>query len=175
MLGYLVASVFLLAASHIDMLSYRIPNWLNVAGVVAGAALSIKNPGFFMHGLIWGAAFGLFFYFLGVFGAGDAKMLIALGSIVGQDEIFALFLLSITLMALWSIPVRLVKWGFRRTWETEKQGLMFLLLKIKLQRPEIEKLDVAKAPFAPFVLFGYIAVQLAQMFGGDIFAYLQVL
>ena len=171
---YLTASLFLLAASHVDMKSYRIPNLLNLSLLIAGALIHYQNiscfkESCFLQGLMWGTAFGMGMYFVGVFGAGDAKLFIALGGLIGSQEILATFIVSLFFMIIWSLPARLIKWGPKKVWEQEKQGLMFLILKIKIQHPNVEKLDVTRAPLAPFVLYGYLAVQLGIIFYPHLF------
>jgi hypothetical protein len=63
-------------------------------------------------------------------------------------------MVSLAIAVVWTLSVRLIKWGWRKTFEYEKQGLLYMWLKIRLQKTE--SLDVSKAPFALFVLIGFI-------------------
>ena len=173
-LKYLIAASFLLVASYVDMKSMRIPNLLNLMLFAIAIAVNYQNllctyETCFLKGLLWGAIFGIGMYFVGVFGAGDAKLFIALGGVIGGPEVIATFIISLFLIVAWSFPVRLIKWGPKKMWEQEKQGLMFLILKIKMQRPKIEKMDVARAPLAPFILYGYLLLHLIILFSPNIF------
>lgn len=141
-----------------------IPNWLNGAALLVGIALHIGRWPELGNGVLIGAVAGIAFYMFGVFGAGDAKMSIALGSIVGEEFLFTVFLVALLVAVIWTFSTRLVKWGWRHTIEQEKQGLLYMWLKIRLQKPEIERFDVTRAPFAPFVLIGFLIVSWGEWF-----------
>lgn len=84
----LLIAVVLVAAVY-DMRFRRIPNWLSVTGVVLGLALNTFLYG--LTGLKDSAisllvGFGIYFvlYALRAMGAGDAKLMAAVGAIVGS-------------------------------------------------------------------------------------------
>jgi len=88
-----VASV----AAITDLRWRRIPNWLTVAAFGGGLALHVWQAG--AQGLLvalLGAALGLLlllpFYALRTIGAGDVKLLAALGSIVGPQALVSVIL-----------------------------------------------------------------------------------
>ncbi len=83
-LALLLLALLLLAASVYDIRTRRIPNGLCVAGIAAGLA------GHVWHGSGWWALAGiaaalplLLLYALGAFGAGDVKLLMAVGALMG--------------------------------------------------------------------------------------------
>jgi len=93
-------------AGWLDWRSRRIPNWLVLAGLVAGIALNTfllyDNPSplsglwYSLQGL--GVAFLVYFplYLLRGMGAGDVKLMAAVGAIVGWKAwIFVLFFTSV--------------------------------------------------------------------------------
>ena len=76
------------AAAVRDIRTRRIPNWLTVSGVVAGMALNaflFETPG--LLDALKGLGFALLIYFplfaIRAVGAGDAKLMAAVGAIVG--------------------------------------------------------------------------------------------
>src|SRR5215471_12693389 len=71
-----------------DLRSHRVPNLLNLAGLIAGLALQTYTAG--LHGLgdgLLGACVGLAcfapLYLLKGMGAGDVKLLAAVGAVLG--------------------------------------------------------------------------------------------
>ncbi len=93
----LVLATVVLTAAVYDFRFRRIPNWLNLSGLVLGFGL---NALFFqMHGAI-AAGQGLLFailiymplYLLRAMGAGDVKLMAALGSLVGPWNWLQIFL-----------------------------------------------------------------------------------
>src|ERR1700691_2392518 len=89
-------AVIVLAASVTDIRSRRIPNWLTLSGVTAGLVL---------HGIVGGVAglkssfagmllgFGAYLapYCLRAMGAGDVKLMAAVGAIVGPASWMSVF------------------------------------------------------------------------------------
>ncbi len=74
-----------------DLKSWRIPNWLAGVGVLTGVFVSVASLGL-VEGIkssLWGLCFPFFllyilFYFR-LFGAGDIKLLCAVGAFVGTE------------------------------------------------------------------------------------------
>lgn len=160
-----LCAAFLAAASLYDVYHFvkdkkgRIPNWLNLSALLAGLALHAASgdlPGS-ISGAVWGLFFGLVFYILGLFGAGDAKMLAGMGALAGQEVTFLTLLCGLVCLVLWSAPLRLRREGVRKFWEHEKQGLFFLAARIRLKPVPPEKFDPSRLPLAPFVVAGYLA------------------
>src|ERR1017187_945375 len=84
--------VVLLAAAVFDVRYRRIPNWLTVGGVVLALAMNaVRAPplagvGFALAGL--GVAFGIYLllYALRAMGAGDVKLMAAVGALVDRKS-----------------------------------------------------------------------------------------
>jgi prepilin peptidase CpaA len=80
-----------MAAAVVDVLQHRIPNWLTYSGILAGFAL--RSLYFRWNGLA-GAVTGslvaggimLVFYIVRAMGAGDVKLMAAIGSLVGPSQ-----------------------------------------------------------------------------------------
>lgn len=96
-ISYLV--VVTLVASIIDFRSLRIPNWLTYSALAVGISYFsiIKGYEGFLFSLAGAAAgFGLLFlpYIVGGTGAGDVKLMGAVGSFLGAHGVFMVFILS---------------------------------------------------------------------------------
>ena len=116
----ILVAVIVLAAAATDLRSRRIPNWLTLSGVCAGillnwflyATLGLRNS---LTGMLLG--FGVYFvlYCLRAMGAGDVKLMAAVGAIVGPQAWIAVFIASA--LAGGVIAVALMVWK-RRVRET---------------------------------------------------------
>ena len=102
-LTYLVAAVTCAAAGSVfDVKSRRIPNFITLPGFVFGLALHLILGGWrqlltsFAAGMICGLIF-LVFYIAGGMGAGDVKLMAAMGAIGGLPHV--VYLLSLTAIA----------------------------------------------------------------------------
>src|SRR5512139_2100091 len=92
-----VLAAVVIAAAVFDVRSRRIPNWLNLFGVVAGVLLNWflnvdkYNWRSSLMGLV--LAFAIYFplYLLRGMGAGDVKLMSAIGSLVGPANWFGVF------------------------------------------------------------------------------------
>jgi prepilin peptidase CpaA len=94
--------LLVIAASFFDIRKHRIPNWLTLAGVLLAVAL---NSFLFEMAGVWyslkglGLAFAIYFglYLLRGMGAGDVKLMAAVGAAVGPyNWLGVLFLTAVT-------------------------------------------------------------------------------
>ena len=98
----------LIIASINDLFYKRIPNWLTYPSLIGGILFQSISRGFdgaFFSLLGIGLGFGLtfFIHLAGGFGAGDVKLVAAIGSFVGPKEIFIIFIFSSLLSGIWAI------------------------------------------------------------------------
>jgi prepilin peptidase CpaA len=84
-------------AAYLDVRARRIPNWLTVSGLVVGLALAVVLWGWAAgrsaligSGIALAVGFGLFA--LGVLGAGDAKLVAAVGAYFGTGRVLGALL-----------------------------------------------------------------------------------
>jgi prepilin peptidase CpaA len=142
---------FLLAvvvgAAAYDVRYRRIPNWLSVSGVLIGLAMNTFLyqgwPGlrFALAGMAAGFGVYLVLYMLRAMGAGDVKLMAAVGALVGWEDWFAIFLITAILggvMALILVTVR-------RRVKTTLWNVGYILHEMKSGRPAYlgrEELDV---------------------------------
>ncbi|HXN45047.1 MAG TPA: A24 family peptidase [Bryobacteraceae bacterium] len=115
-------AVVVLIASYYDIRYRRIPNWLTLPCVLVGFALNafLETP--FWHGLgDAGLAVALALllnfplYLLHARGAGDVKMLAAVGALVGWRDWVAIFILSGILGGVLALILMLGAGRFRKT------------------------------------------------------------
>lgn len=88
MVGWVLLAVLLLVATGYDIRFRRIPNWLTLLGCVAGLLFATVHGGIAGllesgKGLLLAFAIGLPFWLLGWMGAGDVKLVSAVGAFVG--------------------------------------------------------------------------------------------
>jgi len=99
------------AAVFTDVRTRRIPNWLT--GAIAGAAFGLAfgggpvTPMRALLGLVVGLALMLPGHVIGATGAGDVKLMAAVGAVVGPDVIFRAFLYSAVAGGVLAIVVAL--------------------------------------------------------------------
>jgi prepilin peptidase CpaA len=98
--GQILLGLLVAAAAVFDIRSRRLPNWLVLAGIVAGFAWNVTAspvwPGLGRAAAGFGLGFILYFplYLLRARGAGDLKLLASVGSITGPGNCFWIFLLT---------------------------------------------------------------------------------
>lgn len=99
------------AAVFTDVRTRRIPNWLT--GAIAGAAFGLAfgggpvTPVRALLGLLVGLVLMLPGHVIGATGAGDVKLMAAVGAVVGPDVIFRAFLYSAVAGGVLAITVAL--------------------------------------------------------------------
>jgi prepilin peptidase CpaA len=110
----------LVPAMYTDLRSSRIPNWLTFPamgfGLVGHAWVgSLQGVIFSLAGL--GAGLGLFLmlYVSGSIGAGDVKLMAAVGAIVGPYGALLSGLLAIMVGGLYALGAMCYQWGFVNT------------------------------------------------------------
>jgi len=83
-----LALALALAAAFLDVQQRRIPNWLTYPGILVGVSLrglllGWKGVGSALAGCLLGGGILLVFYAVRAMGAGDVKLMAAIGSLVG--------------------------------------------------------------------------------------------
>jgi prepilin peptidase CpaA len=109
-----------LAAAAYDFIFRRIPNWLNVSGALLGLGLNAFL--FAGHGIAV-AALGLMLplaiylplYVLKAMGAGDVKLMAAVGAIVGPRQWIAILVCTAIAGGLLAVALSIAKGRLRHT------------------------------------------------------------
>jgi prepilin peptidase CpaA len=112
-----------LIATVTDLRWRRIPNWLTVSTLLLGFALNalVTYPspldGVWLAAKGFALAFGLnlVMYVLHMTGAGDVKLLAAIGAMVGISDFLGIFLLTALLGGVLAVVLMLLKGRVRQT------------------------------------------------------------
>lgn len=116
MVSYLLNAELICMTIGISVLDFRnrkIPNWMTVILLVSGVILNTIMLGF--HGLllsILGMTIGatnLILWWLGMLGAGDVKLYMAIGSCLGWKNWITAFILSIWIGGIASAIIMLIR------------------------------------------------------------------
>ena len=99
--------IILLIAVIFDIRSHRIPNWLTVSTLIIGIIYHTWTKGFeglffSFTGLLVGIAVLIIPYLMGGMGAGDVKLMGAIGGLLGQKNVFIAFLVSAIIGGLYA-------------------------------------------------------------------------
>src|SRR3954462_12249045 len=115
----LLAILTLVAAGY-DIRYRRIPNWLVLAGILTGFAWNLyfsgwSGLGHAAAGLGLGFALYFPFYLLRARGAGDVKLLAAIGAITGPGNCFWIFMLTAILGGVIALVMVMFRGRVRHT------------------------------------------------------------
>jgi len=126
MIPFAILAVGLTTAVLIDVRSRRIPNWLTA--LMAGAGLVMALGGVSgltvtqaALGLVGGLVLMLPGHALGATGAGDVKLLAAVGTIVGPRVVFSAFLATAVVGGLFAVIVAVRRGRLHATLEGTRQ------------------------------------------------------
>jgi prepilin peptidase CpaA len=149
-------------AAVFDIRSRRIPNWLNLSGIILGFALNallaypyplegLKHAGV---GMLFAFAVYFVLYLIHAMGAGDVKLMAALGAILASpSNWFRLFIIVALIGGIFALTLLLAKGRVRKTlW-----NVAFLLNELGHARAPFmrrEELDV-KSPKAVTLPHGF--------------------
>lgn len=110
----------LLVAVVTDLRSCRIPNWLTVPAMTSGVMIHTFIDGwvgliFSLGGLAAGLALFLVFFTSGGMGAGDVKLMAAVGSFLGISDVMSAALLTMLLGGLYAAMTMIARYGLRNS------------------------------------------------------------
>jgi prepilin peptidase CpaA len=143
-----VLIALVLAAAVFDVRYRRIPNWLSLAGVMIGVALNAfldqGRRGMFLASMLGLAiAFSVYFvlYALRAMGAGDVKLMAAVGAVVGWPNWFGIFIVTAMIGGIMALILVAARGRVKQT----LSNVVFILSELKGGRPAYmrrEELDV---------------------------------
>jgi prepilin peptidase CpaA len=169
--------LIVLVAAVYDVRYRRIPNWLSLTGVVFGLAMNTFLyegwPGLRLSLIGLAVGFGVYFflYMLRAMGAGDVKLMAAVGAIVGWQDWFGTFLITAMIGGVMALILVATKGRVKKTF----WNVGFIISEMKSGRPAYmkkEELDVRNPralglPHGAVIAVGTIFfLVLAAHFGG---------
>lgn len=133
-------------AAAYDLRQRRIPNWLVLAGLCIGFLLNIalgRWDGLTLAALGAGAALAIYLplFALRVMGAGDVKLMAAVGSLIGARNWMVLFLLAAIVGGILAVVLLLVRGGLVRALRSVVR-LLGELVRLRAPYRNVPSLDV---------------------------------
>jgi prepilin peptidase CpaA len=118
--GQILLATLTATAAIFDIRFRRIPNWLVLAGIIAGFAWNTGAAGWSglgnaAEGLLLGFILYFPLYLIRARGAGDVKLLAAVGAVTGPGNCLWVFLLTAVLGGIIALIVVTVQGRVRRT------------------------------------------------------------
>jgi prepilin peptidase CpaA len=109
MIGPWILGVVVLAGAATDWYNHKIPNWLTLPAMAAGLILNAVNGKLAtaLAGMLAGLGIYFLFFALGFRGAGDGKMMGAVGAFVGWPAVIFVMVLVALLGGLAAVLVAL--------------------------------------------------------------------
>jgi prepilin peptidase CpaA len=158
-----LAAALSFAAGWTDWRSRRIPNWLTVPGLLAGVVLNVTVsgwPGAKTSLLGAGLGLGLLLPFVAIrsLGAGDWKLMGALGAILGPQRVIAVLIGTVLVNGIMAVILVIWKGRVRQTLRN-LASLAGSLLTLHMPGPEVslDNPESLKIPFGVAVAFTVIA------------------
>ena len=152
-----MAVVGALVAAVTDWKWRKIPNWLTYGLLIFGLffALAIGNLPSHVIGFLVGFLPSMLLFFIGSIGGGDAKLLGAIGGVVGYPEIIDVLSASIVIGGI----VSLVMIVTRRRLAEFLVGFFVLLYSLAIPRaPKLAPISDVKIPFGVAIAIGTAVV-----------------
>lgn len=159
-----------------DVRSFRIPNYVTLPLFVAGLLFHAILPGgngigFSLLGGAVGFGCLILFHFLGGIGAGDVKLLAAVGTWIGPGAVFVLFLAAALLLGACSLAITWWHGTLQKSMQKVavifRQGAMLARYMGEEERvEEVVKQDDRRRRLVPFavMVLGGIAILLVFKF-----------
>ena len=118
--GQILLGILVAIAATFDIRYRRIPNWLVLAGIIVGLSWNVSVSGWSGLGRAaegLGLGFILYFplYLIRARGAGDVKLLAAVGAVTGPGNCFWIFLLTAILGGIIALILLMFRGRVRKT------------------------------------------------------------
>ena len=147
-----------IAAAAFDLHSRRIPNMLVLLGLIAAVPTQWVAHGgtaglwLGLQGLATGIAVMLPFYLLRAFGAGDAKLMGAIGAFVGPSTVLLVALLTFLVGGLWALVLVVRRRQLRHA------GNSMFLMCTSFDQHKTQTTSLGRLPYGVAIALGTIAV-----------------
>lgn len=168
---WIVATTIALAAGYTDWRSRRIPNWLTVPGLLLGIAANALAGGWpgtkdSLLGAGLGLALLLPFVVIRALGAGDWKLVGALGACLGLRDLPTVLLVSVLVNGL--IAIGMIIWK-KRVLQTMRNFAHMLAAVFTLHLPgpalTLDNPEAVKVPFGVAVAIAVVFYTIRHAWG----------
>ncbi len=170
--GWLLAVFLALWAGVLDWRYRRIPNWLTLPGLVAGIAVNTVASGWAgAKASLLGAGLGLLlllpFVVIKALGAGDWKLIGAIGACLGSTRLIAVLIGSVLVAGVMAFALMLYK-GRARQAMVNIVHMLRAFLTMHLPGPEVslDNPDAVKIPFGVAVALTVVLFGVRRALGG---------
>jgi prepilin peptidase CpaA len=170
----LILSALLTVAAIIDLKTHRIPNWLTITAIICllvnhTAVRGLSGFQFGLYGTFLGLCLLLIPYLLGWTGAGDVKLLSAVGCAVGAKGVVLAFLFSAMfggLFAIISMKKHRGELGLNSFLIDEYNAILsFFYTKLYSPYGERKRLSEVKLPYGVAIACGTGLFIILRLFG----------
>jgi prepilin peptidase CpaA len=174
--GQILLGILVAIAAVFDVRYRRIPNWLVLSGIIVGFAWNVYSSDHWWSGLLQsskglGLGFILYFplYLIRARGAGDVKLLAAVGAITGWSNCVWIFLLTAVLGGVIALILLMFRGRVRHTFFNV--GWMVQdLLHLRAPYKSSEELDVTsnkgmRLPHGAMIAVGVLAFIFITKYG----------
>ncbi|MGO8750727.1 MAG: prepilin peptidase [Thermoguttaceae bacterium] len=168
-----IVTVLVMAAAIFDVWTFRIPNLLTVPAMISALVYHAAAPppaslASSLAGLCFGAGILFVLYLGGIMGAGDVKLMAAVGAWLGLPAVFHVFVISAMATGVYSVALLAWDRGIRRTLALFYAQLAQLPIGGVRPATDASIADAVRAPdrrkrlvpFAAMVAFGVIVLGL---------------
>ncbi len=160
-------------ATVTDCRSRRIPNRLTGSAIVAGLALHLSCGGLLeagsslLSGLVAGSVF-LLFFLAGGMGAGDVKLITAVGCLAGLHPLPPILLITAFTGAVAAVIIALVRGRLRETASNVREIFAHHQSNGLTRHPDLHVANqsLLRLPYAFSVASGCVATLLLSFYGG---------
>ncbi len=159
-----ILSFALIGAAVTDVRSSKIPNIItfplaSIGLIIHGISDGVEGVLFSLEGLALGFGLLLIFYMLGGMGAGDVKLLSAVGAIIGPYDVFIAFLMTSCLGGLYAVGLMVLTWGLPSTAERVKVILTTWLVTRVVATPSSAESNQPKLRYGLVIGLGALGSQ----------------
>src|SRR6201987_3996329 len=169
--GWLLAVFLALWAGVLDWRYRRIPNWLTLPGLLAGIAVNTLANGWAgAKTSLLGAGLGLLillpFVMIKALGAGDWKLIGAIGACLGPTRLVAVLIGSMLVAGVMALVLIIYKGRLRQAiGNIGAMLLAFVTLHLPGAEVSLDNPDAVKIPFGVAVAFTVLLFGVRRAFG----------
>ena len=130
----MLLTTIVIIAAWIDLRTRKKPNWITFLAIVVGMAMNLIVLGsegflFSIKGLAAGMALLLIPYMMGAMGAGDVKLMGAVGAFLGAEGVFQACIISLIFGGIYAVILIVIRGNIvlflKRYWLMLKNFLMY--------------------------------------------------